>query len=94
MSNQWVSKAIEPMQSINILVSGKTDTELLEAVVSCITDNEHDMIAALRNNTNYSDKTKANVEVIAAIVSYIQNRKPMGQLVVENTEYKSEKTNT
>jgi len=68
------SKQIRSMQAIDILVSGKTDSELLNALVSCITDNDNDLLSALRANTNYNDKTNANIEVLAAIVNCVQDR--------------------
>lgn len=75
---------IKPMESINILVSGKTDTELLRALVACITDNDNDMIDAMRKS-NYSEKTKANVEVLAAIVDFVNHKNmTVGYLSIDN----------
>lgn len=63
---------IKSMEAINILVSGKTDTELLNALIQCIMDNDNDLLSAIRKTANetYNDKTRANVEVMAAIIYY------------------------
>lgn len=62
------------MKAIQLLVQGKTDTELLEAIVKCLTDNEDDLIAKLHQQTNYSQDTVANLKVLAAIVHNVAER--------------------
>ena len=69
-----MQNSIEPMLAIETLVSGKTDSELLQALVNCIIDNDRNLISALRDSTDYNDRTKANIEVLAAIVYCVNNR--------------------
>lgn len=78
------NNTLQPMQSIITLVSGKTDSELLITLVQCITDNENDLIGALRDNTNYIDKTKANIEVLAAIIYEIKQREKSEIISLDN----------
>lgn len=76
------------MMAIQALTNGKTDTELLNAMVFALIDNDKDLIQILRNSfarnlsTDIDRKTGANVEVLAAIVECIRNRaavKPAGE---------------
>lgn len=65
------------MLVIEMLCNGKTDSELLEAIVAALTDNDTDLIKKLRDSNvkGYSDRNSANVEVVAAIVKAVQTRK-------------------
>jgi hypothetical protein len=74
MAYRSTQSDLKPMLAIETLVSGKTDSELLQALVNCIIDNDRDLISALRDSTDYNDRTKANVEVLAAIVYCVNSR--------------------
>jgi hypothetical protein len=64
------------MVTIEMLCKGKTDTELLNALVAALTDNDEDLIAKLRDSNikGYGARNTANVEVIAAIVKAVSSR--------------------
>lgn len=62
------------MEAIKLLVNGKTDSELLETLVACLTDNAEDLIKKLEDAKNYNQITSANLKVLAAIVRTVAAR--------------------
>lgn len=62
------------MRAVQMLVDGKNDSELLNTVVVCLTDNDEDLIAKLRDATGYDNRQRANVEVLVSIVDAVKRR--------------------
>lgn len=73
-----------PLEAIKILVEGKNDTELLETMVRCLTDNEQNLLSELRKSTEYRKRAEANLEVLYGIMCFVRDRENL-EVVLEKT---------
>ena len=64
----------KPLKAVEMLTEGKTDTELLETLVTCLTDNDSDIIEKLIDAANYNNRIQANIEVLFAVCTAVQKR--------------------
>jgi hypothetical protein len=65
-----------PMEAVRILMKDKTDTELLETMVTCLTDEEGQIIKKLQDIYFNQDGLliPANMAIVASIVGVIKER--------------------
>jgi hypothetical protein len=76
------------MMAIDLLVAGKTDTELLNTLVAALTDHSNALIQDLRNVVNaksYDQSSRANIEVLASIVNTVRGRLPTQSTIGEKS---------
>ena len=64
----------KPLVAVQMLTDGKNDTELLEAMVMCLTDNDNDLVKKLVDAANYQTRDRANIEVLFAICAVVRDR--------------------
>lgn len=59
------------LNAIDLLVHGKTDSELLSAIVAALADNDQNLIDKMLAATTYDHRTATNVRIVAAIVETV-----------------------
>lgn len=66
------------LKAVSLLIVGKTDSELLAALVAALSDNASDLIDKLLKGTNYDQRASTNVRITAAIVEAVRRRELVG----------------
>jgi hypothetical protein len=64
------------MKAFDMLVSGKSDTELLEIMVVAMTDGDNELLHQMKTSSGgyLTDGGKANIAVVEAIVKAVESR--------------------
>jgi len=66
------------IDAISLLVANKTDSELLAAIVSALSDAKYGLIDKLIDKANYDSRSITNVHIVAAIVAAVRMRGEVG----------------